>query len=524
MVQQNPRITQNILNAPVATTVTDQRILIIGQKQTSGTAPEGLSLNVANRENPIDTLFGARSQVAQLLNAARSVPSNESIPIDVIAYNPNSSGVAATGSVAFSGSASSAGTVVAFVAGLQVSFSVTSGATAENIASLLASGVTSSSSVPVTAAASTSTVTFTSANAGTTGNDLTIAITQLPAGVTATITAMNGGATDPTITNLSTLMDGRRWQGVGYPSTWDLPTIEAIMNARFNVDNDIQNGVVFVGRTDTISNLTALATSTNSQSVVVFGNRSVNDSDYRGGGQTPSNNDHVAGVWLGIRAVLLSTQRLNVNRLTASSAAAEQFSGNRHATLPYMNTPLDDYLHGTVVGKGFTTTEINTLRVGGITTIGLNSGDLMTMGQMVTTYRTDASGNADDSFFYLNVVDTMSVVREHFVNFFRSAYSQRRVAAETSPNSANITTEIVRSDCISQYKILANDDNLVTRAGTEALNNYVNGNPDGSTNGLTVTPLTDGTGFTVNHAPPINTQLRNLLGNITTNFRISAGA
>jgi hypothetical protein len=100
----------------------------------------------------------------------------------------------------------------------------------------------------------------------------------------------------------------------------------------------------------------------------------------------------------------------------------------------------------------------------------------MIMGPVVTTWLTDAGGNANVSFSYLNYVDTGSACREIFYNVLKSTYAQSRltdgdlIAGRSMANAESIKAELLRI-----YRVLAGL--ALTQAGREA-ESYFNTNTD----------------------------------------------
>jgi phage tail sheath gpL-like len=75
---------------------------------------------------------------------------------------------------------------------------------------------------------------------------------------------------------------------------------------------------------------------------------------------------------------------------------------------------------------------------------------------MVTTYTTDQSGNPNQSFHYLNYVDTASICREYFFNNLKARFSQSRLTNGTLiPRRSIENEESVRAEFAKIYEELA---------------------------------------------------------------------
>ena len=104
------------------------------------------------------------------------------------------------------------------------------------------------------------------------------------------------------------------------------------------------------------------------------------------------------------------------------------------------------------------------LNTAGYSVVGSNKpGTDTIMGAVVTTYKTDAAGNADVSFKYLNYVDTASVCREFLFNNFKSLFAQSRltdgdlVAGRSMENAASLKAAFKRFMALLKDAVLIRD-------------------------------------------------------------------
>src|SRR5512139_1502480 len=203
--------TQDVSNAP-------QRILFVGQKVAAGTATAGALVENILNDNSEDTLFGATSMLASMIRAAKRL--NQTTQMDAISLADAGAGVAATGSVAVSGTATAAGVLTVRVGSYlnhSYSIAVAVGDTATVVGANIAAAITADTKSQVTAANVTGTVTFTAVNKGTLGNDLGIEVAGTVAGLTTVVTGMSGGATDPTLTGVFDVIANKRYQTIVWP-------------------------------------------------------------------------------------------------------------------------------------------------------------------------------------------------------------------------------------------------------------------------------------------------------------------
>ena len=142
------------------------------------------------------------------------------------------------------------------------------------------------------------------------------------------------------------------------------------------------------------------------------------------------------------------------------------------------------------------------------------TGDTALLGEVVTTYLTDAASNPDVTFTFLSWVDTASNIREYYWNNYRKRFAQSRLTAGTLKSGRDIANALsIRAYSVQLYGDLAGVDFMLVQDGEEAFNFYKEN--------LTV-DLDLSTGqVTVNQFVPIITQLRTIIGTIKIAFGTS---
>jgi hypothetical protein len=272
------------------------------------------------------------------------------------------------------------------------------------------------------------------------------------------------------------LVGNRRYQGILWPSDLSASIAEVttdFLDDRFNVSNDILDGVAFMGEANTLTLAKALVNANNSQSLVVMGNSiAVSKEVYpttnvaKIGPEVVHPVDFSVASFMAIRARRLS-ENASISSVVITNAANDQVGGISLASLPYHNTPLDDVpvTDSVDVFDGTDQAELNTA---GFCVVGPNRTVTNTLtGTVVTTYKTDPAANPDVSFKYLNYVDTASVCREFLFNNFKSIFAQSRLtdgdlqAGRAMENEASLKTVFKRL-----MAILA--DNALIRDGRTA--------------------------------------------------------
>jgi len=470
MAVSQPDITFNIVPAQRDVGNTAHRVLIVGQKITAGTATAGEITTDVGNDNEADALFGATSHLASMVRQFRRT--NPITPLDVIAY-ADASGTNATGEIAITGTATAAGTLMVTLGSNhdhKYAVPVAAGATATVVGAALAALVGADTKVQMTAASTTGTVVITHVHDGTIGNNLPLAVAGVPAGLAVAITGMASGATDPTITGLAALIEGIRYHTIVYPGTWSTAIIDTVMDGRFNATNEIVDGVVIMAKQDTYSNLQTVVATLNQPLLMMIGNKLVSSAGRLVGGSVIEIGDNIAAQVAAIRSLRL-TQNANIARyVIGNNGPKDVFGGPHLASLPYFNTPFS-YLPVEKTGDGFKRAEIEVLQTKGVSILGNNvARNTLIAGEFVTTYMTDAAGNADTSFKYVNYVDTISNVREYMFNNVRTQYAQCRLtdgALVPGYNMAN--ADSIKAYLTGLYLDLAGDGYVLTRGGEENL-------------------------------------------------------
>lgn len=460
-----PEVTLNIVSSDALQGLTPQKVLLLGQ-MTTGSATSGeLVENLPNGAVEIDALFGQNSQIGLAAKAFKRL--NDFVQIDAIPLDDDGGATAATGSIAFTGAATSAGTFEVIVGSQRrnkYTIAVAEGDTADDIGAALEAAITADDESLVTAVNTTGSVALTAVNGGTCGNDLALISTGIVAGVSVTATAMAGGATDPDVSGVFDVVGDERYQNVIWQGSWDLTELTDFLDPRFNATNAVLDGVGIVNVTDTAANIITKADAENSQSLVILSNKNNATATHVGGGIAETDLV-ISAQFAAIRSLRLSDSA-NISRFVTSTASRDQFGGGQIAALPYHNTPFPD-LFPIKVGKGFTASEMTQLNTAGASVLGNNTaGNTVIAGTLVTTYKTDNAGNPDPSFKFLNFVDSSSVFREFQVNNLRATYAQTRATnGDLIEGLAIANPPSVRAFIKRLYKLQSQDG--VVQAGAE---------------------------------------------------------
>ncbi len=235
-----------------------QRVLIIGQRTASGILPALSPVDVFSDDQA--ALYAGQGSIAHLQVRA-AIKANPYLQLTMILIDDAAGSVAAAGKVDISNASSGSGTLTLAVGNDYVTIALASGDASNAIATALAAAVNANKNLPVTAAANLATVNLTAKNAGTLGNYIALSTAGTgQTGVVGTVTAMSGGATDPTLDAALAAMFGAGHNiiNVPYIDSTSLTTLRTHLEA---VSGPLEQRGAFagIGMTGTLSQATTLA-------------------------------------------------------------------------------------------------------------------------------------------------------------------------------------------------------------------------------------------------------------------------
>lgn len=489
--------------------VPEQKVLFIGQKVPAGTAVAGDLVNVGNQGEE-DALFGENSMLAAMIRAARII--NPFSTFDAIPLDDDGAATAATGDVTFGGAATEDGSLEVTVGSSRnhtYTIAISNGDTAATVAANLETEILADTQVQVTPSAAAGVVTLTADNAGEEGNLITLRVTgTVPAGLTVAITGFTGGATNPVLTTVFDPAATARYQTVIWPSTYDFNELTGFLDPRWNVVNNLLDGVGITTKIDTFANLTAFATAENSQNVAVFGFKPVTDPLFDGASMVEF--PAVISSMFGAVRALRFTQDANLNRyVTADAGSLDLRGGDALASVPYHNTPFYE-LDLIDAGKGWTETEYQALLDEGVSTMGNDvSRNLVICSEVRTLWKSTID------YIYLNYVDTDSKIREVYYNAFRSDFRNFRLTGGELVLRRNIANEAsIRSFVDALFVQLSGQDFVLTQAGPDAVQFFKENR--------TVTVNVAAGEVEISFIAPIVGQLRSITGNLQFVFSVNS--
>lgn len=419
-----PLFYAEIDNSRANSGVFSQRALIVGQKLAAGSAAANvpaISQGVADAKSA----FGQGSDLARMVDAYRQ---NDSFgELWCLPLSDDAGGTAATGSVALTGPATGNGMLALYVGGVKVQQGVASGQTAAQIATALAATINANNDLPVTAVASTGTVNLTAKHKGPTGNEIDLRVNYLgaiggetlPAGVGATITAMTGGATVPSLATALANLGDLPFDFIVFPFT-DTSSLDALkgllddITGRWAWSRQIY-GHGFAAKAGTLSGLTTFGTARNDQHVSVMG---FNDSP------TP------AHIW------------------AAAVGGAAAASLRVDPALPLQTVVLKGVLAPPIPSR-FPLTDRNTLLFDGVSTFTVDDDGTVRIENLITTYQKNGFGMPDDSYLEIETLFTLAFMLRFYRSRITSKFARTKLAADGTrfPAGSNIVTpKIIKAE------------------------------------------------------------------------------
>ncbi len=399
----------------------DQRQLLIGQKLATGNAASGEAVLVTHPDQA-DDLFGEGSMLARMYRTAyqnNSYTETWALPLDDAA-----AGVAATGSIAISGTATRAGTLSLYVGGVRVRIAVASGDTAADIATAAAEAINAEPLCPASAAAADATINLTAKHKGVLGNaiDLRHSYYQgesLPAGLAITVTAMSGGTANPEIAPALAGISGMAFDYfcLPYTDTANLAALRDELEARWGWEQQTY-GHGFTAATGTVGELQALGDSLNSQHLTLMGAE-----------KSPSTPE----TW------------------AAGLCAVAAYHLNMDPARPLQTLEIKGVLPPSRADK-FDAAERDLLLHDGVSTFMLSSDSKCLIEACITTYQENAYGAPDTAYLYVNTPATLARLAQTLIAYLTSKFPRHKLAddggAQPAAGMQIATPSMVRGEVI----------------------------------------------------------------------------
>ena len=417
------------------------KVLVIGQRLTTGTVAEGVSTRVTN-EVQADEYFGRGSMLAEMLRAMKA--KDRFMETWAIALDDNAAGVAAGGAVTFGGSPTEAGTLNAYVAGKRVQTAISAAQASTAIATAFAAAVNADTSLPVTAAVdgvNQSKVNLTARHKGEAGNDIDIRLNyygeSTPKGMTATITAMTGGTGNPDVADAIAGFGDAWWNWIvmPYTDTANMVALEAELTLRWGPTR--QKGArAFCAYRGNHSSTGAFGSGRNSPHVTCMGTNAAPQPPY---------------IWAAVNAIAAA------NPLALDPARP-------------LNTIELTGLMPPAVADRWDDDERNLLLWDGISTYKVTSDGRCLIELQITMYQLNASGLSDISYLFINRPETLERIR--FEQRARVAARFPRHKLSGDANARFGAGQPIVTDTVIKGELLALYQDFITDGWCDDLEGY----------------------------------------------------
>jgi len=417
-------------NSQANTAQSNQRALIIGQITAAGIATPNVPL-ISGGVGDANIQAGANSILANMVAAYRL---NDTFgEVWYLPVADAGGGTAATGSIAFTSAPTAAGVIALYIAGTVVDVPVTAAQATTSIATAVAAAINAIPSMMVTASVSTSTVTLTMDNKGLCGNEIDIRLNyygtaggeSTPTGLAYTITAMSGGATNPTLTTALGNLGNMTFDFIVSPYTdsASLLAMQALLNdstGRWSWQQQLY-GHAFYAYAGTFASQTTLGLTQNNQHQTILGFYN---------SPTPS--------WM----------------WAAALAAQAAVSVRADPGIPLQYLPLAGVLPPPVQSQ-FLPSQRETLLYDGISTFTVAQGGVVQTENIITTYQLNAQGAPDDSYLEIETMFQLMLEIRTLNAMLSSKYARCKLADNGSrppAGSGLVTPNIIASDIIALYQ------------------------------------------------------------------------
>lgn len=398
--------------------------LMLGQKLSGGTATADVPVRVTSAAQG-KTLFGNGSMLHHMCE--KWFANNKTTAMWVIPQADNGAGVAAAGTLTFTGPATEAGAINLYFMGRLLSVAVAAADTATAIASAVAAAINAAPEYGFTASPSAGVVTITYVHKGLVGNELDVRVNyqddeSLPAGVTLAIVQPTGGTLNPVLTAAISAM-GETWYNIianPYTDATSLTALEAELASRFGPTRQI-DGVAFGAKNADFSALTAFGDARNSPHISV-------SSMYK----------HPSGP----------------HQMAAAVAAVVAFYGNIDPARPFQTLPIFGELPPKEADR-FTNEERNLLLFDGISTNVVDAGGQMRLDRMITMYQENPLGADDVSYLDVTTMLTLMYLRYDFRNYFQLKYPRHKLADDGTrfgAGQAVMTPSLGKAEAVKKFR------------------------------------------------------------------------
>jgi phage tail sheath gpL-like len=404
------------------------RTLLIGQKLVAGTAAANVPVLVATKDQARE-LFGIGSMLARMHEIYRLNDSFGEVWCVPVA---EPAGVAATGTITFTGPATKGGTLNVYIGAQKVQVAVAAADTATAIAAAVAAAINADTTLPVTAAPAVGVVTLTARHIGLLGNDIVVQLNyrgtaggeSTPAGVGAVVVAMANGTGTPALATAIANMGDSEYDFViaPYSDATTLDALKLLMNdttGRWAWNRQIY-GHAYTALRGSFANLQAAGVARNDQHATIAGFELT----------VPNHAWDYAAAYGARNAVYINVD-----------PARPTQTGELLGILPA--TPVSRFIQ----------TERQTLLSSGIATSYVGGGAVR-IERAITSYQKNQWNQADPSYLDSETMHTLAYIIRHLRARITTKYPRHKLADDGTrfgAGQAIVTPAVIRGELAAEY-------------------------------------------------------------------------
>ncbi len=406
-----------------------RKVLVLGQRLPGAQVP---ALTPDRQQNGESTAQAhGRGSVSHVMMMAIDKVKAMYGDIDtwVVSMDDLAAGVAAAGTMTFTGSVTRAGTLQVYVGGVLVRCAATVGDTAATLASKITAAINLNTDLPVAAVAAGAVVTVTCTNKGEVGNGMELSYRYydedtLPLGIRLTCLPLSGGTGNPDVAAALASIADEQFYTIIMPFTdsANLTAVEADMDGRWG-GMSMKTGHVFTAINGSMSTLTTWGAARNSPHCTTWGLRG-------------------SPTW--------SPARL------AAFAATCEASGARHPAMPLRSLEVPGVKAPRPKDR-FSRSERELLLIDGISSTIVDSGSKVILECVITNYQKNTMGFDDESLLRLETKWT--------VDYYRYAHRQNIALkfprcilvdddTNISPDLPHVKASMLQAECYALDKRL----------------------------------------------------------------------
>ena len=437
-----------------------QRLLIIGQRTSAGTIAEAVPTKVFS-DAEAQTYFGAGSIAHLMVRAA--IKANAYLDLTVVALDDAVAGVAATGTLTFTGPATSAGVLTLYIANAKVEIAIASADTASGIAAALVAELSNHPDLPVTGAVggtgSEHVVTLTAKNKGLCGNDIGLGyVLTNAAGVGLEIAAMAAGETNPDIQDALDAVSGEQYEIIATPYN-NQDDLDALGDHLDLVSGPLEQrpGVGVYGMTGALADVTTLSALIN----------------------------HGRILCAYLRYTAATKRKSMPCEIAAAMAAVMAYEED--PARPLNTLELKGIAPANIADR-LSRTEQESLLYNGVTPLEIGPGETVQIVRAVSTYILDAQGIADVSLLDITTIRTLDYVRKACRERIALRFPREKLSSKTPPKVKTELLDVLQKleDLEIVEEVDANKDGLIVERDLQDANRLNAKIPCDVVNGLHV--------------------------------------